>query len=73
MWVVSASSLGGAVAAVSDPFSFEQGSWLAAFLVLVGGVVQIALGAGQAALVGGAVEQNSIVPRCLRGTSEVSG
>lgn len=56
---------GGAVAAVSDPFSFEQGSWLAAYLVLVGGVAQIALGAGQAALVGGALEQNSILREVL--------
>ena len=39
---------GGLVAALSGPTGFEQGSWLAAYLVLVGGVAQIALGGGQA-------------------------
>lgn len=39
---------GGLVAAVSGPMDFERGSWLAAYLVLVGGVTQIVLGAGQA-------------------------
>jgi hypothetical protein len=39
---------GGLVAAVARPLDLELGSWLAAFLVLVGGVAQIALGAGQA-------------------------
>jgi hypothetical protein len=39
---------GGVVAAVTRPTGFELGPWLAAFLVLVGGVAQIALGAGQA-------------------------
>ena len=39
---------GGLVAAVTGPTGFEQGSWLAAYLVLVGGVAQIALGGGQA-------------------------
>lgn len=39
---------GGLVAAVSGPTDFEQGSWLAAYLVLVGGVAQMVLGAGQA-------------------------
>lgn len=39
---------GGLVAAVTGPTDFEHGSWLAAFLVLVGGVAFIALGAGQA-------------------------
>lgn len=38
---------GGLVAAVTRPTGFELGSWTAAFLVLVGGVAQIALGAGQ--------------------------
>lgn len=40
--------VGGVVAAVTRPTDFELGSWLAAYLVLVGGVAQIALGAGQA-------------------------
>jgi hypothetical protein len=39
---------GGLVAAVTRPLAFELGSWLAAFLVLVGGVAQLGLGAGQA-------------------------
>lgn len=38
---------GGLVAAVSRPTDFGHGPWLAAFLVLVAGVVQIVLGAGQ--------------------------
>lgn len=41
-------TVGGVIAAVTRPTDFELGSWLAAFLVLVGGVVQIALGVGQA-------------------------
>jgi hypothetical protein len=39
---------GGICAAVTRPTHFELGSWLAAFLVLVGGVATIVLGAGQA-------------------------
>lgn len=39
---------GGLVAAVSRPTDFDHGSWVAAYLVLVAGVGQIALGAGQA-------------------------
>lgn len=39
---------GGLIAAVSRPTGLEQGSWLAAYLVLVGGVAQIGLGGGQA-------------------------
>ena len=39
---------GGLVAAVTRPTGFDLGSWLAAFLVLVGGATQIALGVGQA-------------------------
>ena len=38
---------GGLVAAVTRPTDFDAGSWVAAYLVLVGGVAQIALGAGQ--------------------------
>ena len=37
---------GGLVAAVNGATSFAHGSWLAAYLVLVGGVAQIALGFG---------------------------
>lgn len=43
---------GGLVAAVSRPTGFDLGPWLAAFLVLVAGVAQIAFGAGQAWLSG---------------------
>lgn len=39
---------GGIVAAVSRPAGFGHGSWLAAYLVLITGVAQIALGGGQA-------------------------
>jgi hypothetical protein len=39
---------GGVVAALSRPTDFDLGPWLAAFLVLVGGVAQLALGGGQA-------------------------
>jgi hypothetical protein len=39
---------GGICAAVTRPTHFELGSWLAAFLVLVGGVATIVLGSGQA-------------------------
>ena len=42
---------GGLVAAATRPLEFELGPWLAAFLVLVVGVAQITLGAGQIALV----------------------
>lgn len=36
--------LGGLVAAVTGPLGLEHGSWLAAYLVLVGGVAQVAFG-----------------------------
>lgn len=41
---------GGLVAAVSGPADWEHGSWVAAFLVLVAGVAQIGVAAGQAHL-----------------------
>jgi hypothetical protein len=41
---------GGVTAAVTRPTGFELGSWMAAYLVLVAGVAQIALGVGQARL-----------------------
>jgi hypothetical protein len=40
--------MGGVVAAVTRPFELDVGPWLAAYLVLVGGVAQVALGLGQA-------------------------
>lgn len=36
--------LGGLVAAVTDPLDLAHGSWVAAYLVLVGGVTQYAMG-----------------------------
>lgn len=42
VWIVA----GGSAAAVTGPTRWEQGSWVAAFLVLVAGVAQIGLGAG---------------------------
>lgn len=41
---------GGFVAAVNGASSFAHGSWLAAYLVLVGGVAQLLLGVGSLAL-----------------------
>jgi hypothetical protein len=41
---------GGLVAAVTAPIHSEGGAWAAAYLVLVGGVAQIALGTGQVLL-----------------------
>lgn len=35
---------GGLVAAATGPLGLEQGSWVAAYLVLVGGVAQVAMG-----------------------------
>jgi hypothetical protein len=50
--VVGSTSIvaGGIVAAITRPTGFDLGSWLAAYLVLVGGVAPIALGLGQALL-----------------------
>lgn len=42
---------GGVVAAVNSAAPFTHGSWLAAYLVLVGGTAQILLAGGYAALV----------------------
>lgn len=39
--------LGGLVAAVTGPLGLTDGSWLAAYLVLVGGVAQVAMGAAR--------------------------
>jgi hypothetical protein len=56
---------GGLVAAVTRPLDLELGSWLAAFLVLVGGVAQIALGAGQAWLAGGLPSNRRLVGEAI--------
>lgn len=44
--------VGGLLAAVTSPLHLAHGSWAAAYLVLVNGVAQIALGKTQAALAG---------------------
>lgn len=41
---------GGLVAAVTGPTGWDRGSWVAAFLVLVAGVAQMGVAAGQAQL-----------------------
>ncbi|OLT18143.1 hypothetical protein BJF81_06725 [Ornithinimicrobium sp. CNJ-824] len=41
---------GGLVAAATGPTGFTDGSWVAAYLVLVAGVAQVGLGVGQALL-----------------------
>lgn len=41
---------GGLVSAVTGPTGFADGSWVAAYLVLVAGVAQVGLGGGQALL-----------------------
>lgn len=46
VWVI----IGGLIAAVTSPLGLEHGSWAAAFLVLVGGVLQSGLGVAQHAL-----------------------
>lgn len=43
---------GGMVAAVTGPWNLDYGSWLAAYLVLVCGVAQCAIGVAQAWLTG---------------------
>jgi hypothetical protein len=61
--LVGAASIvaGGLVAAVTRPLELELGSWLAAFLVLVGGVAQIVLGAGQAWLCDGRPPRRQLI------------
>jgi hypothetical protein len=46
-WIIA----GGLTAAVTGPLSLENGSWAAAFSVLIGGVAQYAIGVVQSALV----------------------
>ena len=51
---------GGLVAAVSRPLGWDHGSWASAYLVLVVGVAQIGLGAGQAAFATSTVPKSRI-------------
>lgn len=57
LWIVT----GGLVAAVTGPFGLEHGSWSAAFQVLVGGVLQGALGIAQHRLVGRPIGRRSLL------------
>lgn len=52
MLIAGAASVvaGGLVAAVTGPTGWGDGSWVAAFLVLVAGVAQLGIGSGQAHL-----------------------
>lgn len=50
--------LGGLVAAVTGPLELTHGSWLAAYLVLVCGVAQVAMGLAQEYLGGRRVAQS---------------
>lgn len=52
---------GGLVAAVTAPTGFLAGSWVAAYLVLVAGVAQIGLGAGQSLLAARAASPPMVV------------
>lgn len=56
---------GGIVAAVAHPTGFELGSWLAAYLVLVVGVAQLALGGGQAWLAASTPDTPTIIRQAL--------
>lgn len=71
--VVGAASIvvGGIVAAVTRPTGFSLGSWLAAYLVLVAGVAQIALGVGQAWLAGEAPRRADVTIELVAWNSAV--
>ena len=56
---------GGLVAAITGPTSWEHGSWVAAFLVLVAGVAQIGVAAGQALLASDVVSRAVVAVECL--------
>lgn len=56
---------GGIAAAVTGPTDWKRGSWVAAFLVLVVGVGQIVLGAGQAALARFAPTPRIVATECV--------
>ncbi|MCT2030368.1 hypothetical protein M3E10_08325 [Dietzia cinnamea] len=56
---------GGLVAAVTGPTGFDEGSWVAAYLVLVAGVAQVGLGVGQALLTDGTLSGGRRVVQLL--------
>ena len=55
---------GGAAAAVTGPTQWSHGSWVAAFLVLVAGVAQLGIGAGQAYLATTTPTATSVAAQC---------
>lgn len=57
--------VGGLVAAVTRPTGWDDGSWVAAFLVLVMGVAQIGIGAGQAHLGTGAATSRTVLAEAM--------
>lgn len=56
--------VGGLVAAVTEPMKWTEGSWVAAFLVLVAGVAQLGVAAGQAHLSGAAPSAPFVAAQC---------
>jgi hypothetical protein len=62
---------GGVTAAVARPTGFALGSWMAAYLVLVAGVAQIALGVGQAHLAREAPERADVVVELIAWNASV--
>ena len=55
---------GGLVAAITGPTSWQHGSWVAAFLVLVVGVGQIGIASGQALLACGPSANGNMAAEC---------
>lgn len=55
---------GGLAAAVTGPTRWTEGSWVAAFLVLVAGVAQLGIAAGQAYLTGAAPSAAFVAAQC---------
>jgi hypothetical protein len=62
---------GGVTAAVTRPTEFELGSWVAAYLVLVAGIAQIALGVGQARLAREAPDRAEVVVELIAWNASV--
>lgn len=56
---------GAVVAAVTGPTGWDDGSWVAAFLVLVIGVGQLGLTAGQTMLVADAISRRRLVGQAI--------
>lgn len=56
---------GGLIAAVTGPTAWDHGSWVAAFLVLVAGVSQIGVAAGQAQLAPGSATAAFVAVECV--------